>query len=481
MSPAPNLSRPEPRTLDRLAIIDDEGRRQKVQPADVHGRFQSLKPFVRWGLIGIFVLLPWIEVGGHPAVLFDLPTRHFYLFGRVLGTGNLPFLFFSLIAVAWGLVFITTLAGRLWCGWGCPQTVYLEAVYRRIERIIEGNGVKRMALDLGPWTSTTIAKKVLKWFLWFVASFVIAHIFLSYFVSIPRVLTMVQDAPTAQWPTFVVAALATGVTYFNFAWFREQTCIIICPYGRLQSAMQDQDSITIGYDKTRGEPRGKPSAEGVGDCVDCARCVQVCPTGIDIRNGLQMECIGCAACVDACDDVMSKLHRPIGLVRYDSERGFRGEPRRLVRPRVVGYAGIAIALVGIVVAFATSRGDLAVRVMRPQGAPFIILPADDVGSGAPAMLQNAVMLHVANRGSQKVVAHLVLVDDGQGVQLTTPMAEVSLDPQERADLPLILRIPLTKFVAGMKVACAVEDEAGQRTTVEVQLLGPLTRPARVPQ
>lgn len=462
-------------TLDRLAIIDDDGRRQKVQPADVDGRLQRRKPFVRWSLIGIFVALPWIDVGGHPAVLFDLPARRFHLFGHTLGPGDIPWLFFLAMAVGWTLVVSTSLWGRVWCGWACPQTVYLEGIFRRIERVIEGSGARRMALDLGPWTANKLGKKLLKWALWLVASFLTAHIFLSYFFSIPDVVTMVLDAPTKHWGVFLVAAFATGVTYFNFAWFREQTCLIVCPYGRLQSAMHDADSVTIGYDRQRGEPRGKPHSvvDGVpaGDCVDCRRCVQVCPTGIDIRNGLQMECIACGACVDACDDVMRKLHRPEGLVRYDSERGFAGEPRRRFRPRIAAYLGVGVVGVVVAATFALTSGSLAVRVTRPTGAPFVIADRQ----GAVVVVQNTLLVHVENRATADAVVHVV-VDTAADIEVIAPIPTMHLRSQERIDLPLLVRV--TSHAGGVDVdgrdlrVTIHNDSDGSDTVVLARLLGP---------
>ncbi|HEY1100412.1 MAG TPA: 4Fe-4S dicluster domain-containing protein, partial [Myxococcota bacterium] len=351
----------------------------------------------------------------------------------------------------------------------------LEGIFRRIERVIEGSGAKRMALDLGPWTANKLGKKLLKWALWLVASFLTAHIFLSYFFSIPDVVTMVLDAPTTHWSVFLVAAFATGVTYFNFAWFREQTCLIVCPYGRLQSAIHDADSVTIGYDRKRGEPRGKLNSvvDGVpaGDCVDCRRCVQVCPTGIDIRNGLQMECIACGACVDACDDVMRKLHRPEGLVRYDSERGFAGEPRRRFRPRIAAYLGVGVVGVVVAATFALTSGSLAVRVTRPTGAPFVI--ADRTSS--IVIVQNTLLVHVENRATADAVVHVV-VDAADGVEVIAPIPTMRLRSQDRIDLPLLVRVTSTNDgvdVDGRALRVTVHNDSDDSDTIVMaRLLGP---------
>jgi len=461
-------------SLDRLAILDEHGGRKKVQPADVDGRFERLKPFVRWFFIAIFIVLPWIEVGGGPAVLFDLPARRFHLFGLVLGTGDLPFLFFLLIAVAWILVVTTALFGRVWCGWACPQTVTLEAVFRRVERVIEGTGHQRLAFDLAPWTAKKAAKKALKWAVWAAASFIIAHVFLSYFVSLPRVAHMVLDDPRENWAAFLISTVVTVITYANFAWFREQVCLIICPYGRLQSALHDNHSLVIGYDLGRGEPRGKKSEGRSGDCVDCGRCVQVCPTGIDIRNGLQMECIGCAACVDACDAVMLKIGKPVGLVRYDSSSGLAGEKRRLFRPRIAAYLVVGAVLFGAFAVFVATRTPFVVRVMR-TAAPFTIIEDG-------ARVQNVVMVHVENRSSDPIVVKVGAAAASSVFEITSPMASLSLDSQERADLPLLIRAPRDKPTAGMLVPLVVTDEAGRRVAASVAFLAPppVPVPAAVP-
>ena len=454
------------RTLDRLAIIDDQGRRTKVQPSDVTGRRERWKPLVRWLCIAVFVVLPWLEVGGHPAVLFDVPERKAYLLGHIFGPGDLPFLFFILMSIAWVLVVVTALAGRIWCGWACPQTVTLEAVFRRIERVIEGNGHVRMAFDLAPLTASNAAKKALKWTLWLVASFIIAHVFLSYFVSLPRVFTMVLDDPRQNWPAFVVAAFVTGVTYFNFAWFREQVCLIICPYGRLQSALHDADSFVVGYDARRGEPRGMVKEHAGGDCVDCGRCVDVCPTGIDIRNGLQMECIACGACADACDAVMIKVHKPVGLVRRDSENGFAGATRRLLRPRLIGYAVAGAALSIAATSFLLMSQPLVARAMRLPGPPFVLT---DEG----ATVQNTVMIHLESRSSEALFVTAVAVARDLAVTVQLPQPTRHLAPQERGDLLLIVRVPRSAYRPGQRVRVSVGDAAGAfAVDVDVAVLGP---------
>ncbi|MEY4940159.1 MAG: hypothetical protein RIQ93_1894, partial [Verrucomicrobiota bacterium] len=376
--PVPKVEHPNRNTV---TTIRSDGSRAFLYPTDAHGRFARARRLSAFALIVFYLSLPWIKINGYPAVFLDVADRRFHLFGITLAAQDLWLLFFLITGVGFSLFFVTALLGRIWCGWACPQTVFLDHVYRRIERWIEGDAVQRRALAAAPPSAGKLARGITKHALYVVVSAVITHLFLAYFVSLPEVWAMVSAAPTEHWGAFVFMAVATGTLYFNFAWFREQLCIVICPYGRIQSALIDDHSLVIGYDGARGEPRRhtgdarKPADTLLpksGDCVDCDRCVQVCPTGIDIRQGLQMECIGCTACIDACDDVMTKLHRPKGLIRYDSHASFTGGRTRWWRPRTFLYG--ALLLVGALVAtWALSTVRPAnLGVTRMTGAPYIV-------------------------------------------------------------------------------------------------------------
>ncbi len=366
-----------------------DGRRNFVHPADVSGRFTRLRNLGFLLLIGIYVALPWIEIGGQPAVFLDIQARRFFLFGLSFNAQDIWLLFFLISGIGFSLFVLTALFGRVFCGYACPQTVFLEGVFRKIERWIEGPRNTRMRRNAGPWNADKIARKLAKHALFVLASTLVAHIFISYFVSLPRLWTMMHHSPTEHLSAFMWILALTGVMYFNFAWFREQMCLIICPYGRLQSVMTDLDTMVIGYDSKRGEPRGKASASGAGDCVDCGRCTAVCPTGIDIRNGLQLDCIGCAACVDACDDIMVKLKRDPGLVRYDSLRGLSGRKRKFWRPRLVLYG--VLGAVGLIVAtfgFRSHTGFEA-NLLRLGSDPYLV--------ESDGRIQNLFELHLVNK------------------------------------------------------------------------------------
>jgi cytochrome c oxidase accessory protein FixG len=377
---------------DRASSLTPDGRRPFVHPADVSGRFITLRRVVFYVLIAVWAALPWVRIGGRPAVFLDVEARRFFLFGGSFDATSFWLVWFLLTGVLFSLLLTTTTLGRVWCGYACPQTVFLEGVFRRIERFFEGNRNDRMARDRAPMSWSKAVRRTGKHLTYIVAALFVSHVFVAYFVSLPSLLEMMTRSP-AEYPYAFVWCFAVGtILYGNFAWFREQLCLIVCPYGRLQSVLLDDDSLVIGYDERRGEPRGKGAAkagEARGDCVDCNRCVVVCPTGIDIRHGLQVDCVACAQCIDACDDVMDRLKRPRGLVRYDSLRGLRGESRRFLRPRVFFYALAGTLLVGTGAYFLTTRNDVEARVLRLRGLPYVV---------EETTIRNAFEVHLVNDG-----------------------------------------------------------------------------------
>jgi cytochrome c oxidase accessory protein FixG len=339
--------------------------------------------------------------------------------------------------------------------------VFLEGVFRPIERWIEGSRSERMRRNAGPWTWDKLWRKALKHSLDVLLAFIVAHIIVSYFVSLPALYGMVMGDPSAHPAAFVWAIGLTSVLYFDFSWFREQTCLIVCPYGRLQSVLTDRDTLVIGYDVKRGEPRGKARAEGVGDCVDCGRCQVVCPTGIDIRNGLQLDCVGCARCVDACDEVMVKLKRPKGLVRYDSLKGLANEPRRVLRPRVYLYAGFGLAgLLALSLALGRSS-DFEANLMRLRSLPFVV---------EGARVRNAFELHLVNKRAGEVEFELDGVQ-AAGLEYAIAMPRVKLKALESRSVPIFVSFPRGP-VAGRKAAVKVSIDGKEQRTVSVPLVGP---------
>jgi len=358
-------------TLESVTTIRADGSRRFIHPADVRGRFTVWRGVVGTLLLAVYVVLPWIPINGNPAVFLDVAHRQFHFFGLTFVMQDLWVAFFLISGLGFTLFFVTALLGRIWCGWACPQTVYLDVV-RRIERWFEGDAPARERLDRMPWTGEKTLKRGGKNVVLFLFAAALAHVFLCYYVSPAGLFAMMHGSPADHWGSFVFVFLMTGAMWFNFMWFREQFCIVLCPYGRLQSALIDSNTLVIGYDTERGEPRGKKGAAGAGDCVDCHRCVKVCPTGIDIRQGLQMECIGCAACVDACDEVMTKLDRPRGLVRYDSLDGFAGKVRRILRPRIVLYTALMLLGAVAMTASLSTLRPVTVSLTRMTGTPYVL-------------------------------------------------------------------------------------------------------------
>jgi len=415
------------------SALRPDGGRNFIVPADVRGPYTRRRYVVFAVLLVVYVLTPWIQIGGHPAVFLDLQHRAFYLFGLTFNAQDFWLTFFLLSGAGFLLILGTALWGRIWCGYACPQTVFLEGVFRRVERLIEGPRELRRKRDQAPASVGRVLRKTAKHLAFFALSFLVAHVFLSYFVSLPALFEMMRERPLEHPEAFAWAAATTLIMYGNFAWFREQLCLVICPYGRLQSVLTDSDSMVIGYDVLRGEPRGKAKNKANGDCVDCGRCVVVCPTGIDIRNGLQMECIGCAACVDACDEVMSKLQRPRGLIRYDSQSGLSRQPRRFWRPRVYVYA--AFGVLGLLVAtlLTRTRVPFEANLLRLSSVPYLL---EDDG----ARVRNALELHVINKHGEARTFRVLGVP-GAGLDYTIGIPSTKIESLASVRVPVFVLAP----------------------------------------
>ncbi len=459
--PAPLLELP---SRESVTTIRADGSRRFLFPADARGRFTLARLVVGWMLLAVVVALPLLRLNGYPAVMLDVAGRRFHFFGLTLADQDLWLLFFVITGLGFSLFFVTSLLGRVWCGWTCPQTVLLDQVFRRIERLIDGDAVARRALAAAPRAPGKVARRVLKHALFLLVAAFLPCLILAYFVSWPGVGAVLQapaDHPVAG--VFVVAA--TGVLWFNFAWFREQLCIVICPYGRIQSALIDDHSLVIGYDAKRGEPRGHahPGA-GFGDCVDCVRCVAVCPTGIDIRQGLQMECIGCAACVDACDEVMTKLHRPTGLIRHASQNALAGRRTRWVRPRTVVYFGLLLVGASVAAWAVSTVKPAAFLVTHMIGAPYIV---DDT------TVRNQFFVRLVNKLNSPVRLVLHVNAAPAGLRQSGFADAVEVAPLGEVVLPLILQQPRAGYTGPFLFEVRVDDAAGTfHLARQVEFLGP---------
>jgi cytochrome c oxidase accessory protein FixG len=453
--------------LDSVTTIRADGSRPFMYPADTHGRFIRVRRVVAWVLLVVYLALPWIKINGYPAVLLDIAERRFHLFGLTFAAQDMWLMFFVLTGVGFSLIFITALFGRIWCGWACPQTVFLEHVYRPIERLIEGDAVRRRALAEAPMSLEKFYRRTLKHAVYVLISAVFTHLFLAYFVSVPEVWAMVRHAPTEHWSVFVFMAAYTGVTYFVFAWFREQVCIVLCPYGRIQSALTDDHTLVIGYDAGRGEPRGRVGTAGAGDCVACNRCVHVCPTGIDIRQGLQMECIGCTACIDACDDVMRRVHRPTGLIRYDSQKAFSGQRTRWIRPRTILYFALLLVGAGVASWAISTIRPANFGVTRMTGAPYIV---------DATTVRNQFLVRIVNKRNSAQQFTVRLEGAPGDIVRTGLESAVEVAPLGELVQPLILQQPRGSYTGLFHFFVEVADRAGTyKLRREVEFLGPEAR------
>ncbi|WP_339878344.1 cytochrome c oxidase accessory protein CcoG [uncultured Algoriphagus sp.] len=360
---------------DSLATVQDDGKRNWVYPKKVKGYFYKYRTYLSWVLLAILFSGPFIKVDGRPWLLFNIFERKFIIFGAVFWPQDTYLLIFLLLIFFVFVILFTVAFGRVWCGWACPQTLFMEMVFRKIEYFIEGDANQQRTLNAQPWNQEKIVKKTIKISVFAIISLLIGHLVMAYLIGIDEVINIVSSPPSAHMSGFIGLLAFSGIFMFVFTWFREQACLVVCPYGRLQGVMLDNNSINVMYDYVRGEPRApirkNPTENGdKGDCVDCNLCVQVCPTGIDIRNGIQMECVNCTACIDACDEVMVKVERPTGLIRYASENSIKQGFQKLLTNRVKSYIVVLVLLIIAFVSLLVTRNDIGATVTRFPGMTY---------------------------------------------------------------------------------------------------------------
>jgi cytochrome c oxidase accessory protein FixG len=368
---------------DSLGIVEKSGKRKWVYPKKPKGRFHNARIVLSALLLAILFGVPFITVNGHQYMLFDIVNRKFILFGYPFGPHDFYLLGLTMITTIVFIFLFTAVFGRLFCGWICPQTVFMEMVFRKIDYWIEGDHRQQRKLNESSWTGRKTVKKGIKYVVYFVISFLVSNMLLAWVIGVDALERIVTDPINEHFGGFIAMMIFTGVFYGIFIWFREQACILVCPYGRLQGVLLDPNSIVIAYDDVRGEPRGKMKRNEQrlhGDCIDCNECVVVCPTGIDIRNGTQLECVNCTACIDACDTVMDKIGKPRGLIRYDSLNGIKNQVRMLFTPRVIGYSIVQILLIVLLSYFLISRSEIDITILRTPGMFYQEQPNDRVSN-----------------------------------------------------------------------------------------------------
>jgi len=420
---------------DEEVLLSLYGKSEKIYPREVHGAFAQFRVLAAVGLLGIFYGLPWLQWNGNQSVLLDLPARKFYIFGLVFWPQDLLYLTFLLVIAALSLFFFTALAGRLWCGYACPQTVWTES-FLWLEYMIEGSRVRQIQLDRAPLTFRKFRIKATKHLVWLLFSAFTGFTFVSYFTPAKELLVELMQFRLGPWEAFWMFFYGLA-TYGNAGWLREQVCKYMCPYARFQSAMFDNDTLIISYDEKRGEPRGarKPSIDhrraGLGDCINCKMCVQACPTGIDIRDGLQYECIGCSACIDVCNDVMDKMGYPQGLIRYTTQNALIGATSRIIRPRIIIYGLILVSLFGIFLYLLSQRLPVGLDIIRDRNQLY---------RETSGMIENVYTLKILNM-DERPHDYNLRAEGLPDLVLALDQTPVEVDAGKVIDLPVRLRVP----------------------------------------
>ena len=382
---------------DSVATINKEGKRNYIFPKKPKGRFYNLRTIASIIYLIVFFALPFIKVNEEPLFLFNVIQRKFIFFGQVFWPQDFFIFAIGFLTFMVFIIFFTVVFGRVFCGWACPQTIFMEMVFRKIEYWLDGDANEQRKLKEMPWNGYKIRKRATKMAVFYFISFIIANFFLAYIIGMDEVLAMANQGIAANPVTFVSLLGFSAVFFFVYYWFREQVCIVVCPYGRLQGVLLDKKSIVVAYDYVRGEPRGKIKNEkegkwDTGDCVDCAACVRVCPTGIDIRNGTQLECVNCTACIDACNAIMAKVGRPKGLIRYESEENIAHSKKTKFNWRIGAYSFVLVLLTSALVVMLVTRDDVDARILRTAGQMYQSLP-----DGRVANLYNIKLVNKTRR------------------------------------------------------------------------------------
>lgn len=418
-----------------IATVDEEGKRNWIYPKKPSGSFYNARTVVSVILLAILIITPFVKISGRPFMLFNVFERNFILFSISFGPHDFLMFALAMIAIILIVFLFTAVFGRVFCGWACPQTIFMEMVFRKIEYLIEGDANQQRKLNKAPWTGSKTIKKTLKHLIFFSISFFIANLFLSYLIGIDKILQIITQPPSAHLKGFLAVLAFSGVFYFIFAYFREQACTIVCPYGRLQGVLLDRDSVVIAYDYKRGEPRTKIIKSEVqtdaGDCIDCHLCVDVCPTGIDIRDGIQLECVNCTACIDECNIVMKKINRPKNLIKYASLNGIEKNSKFRFTPRAIAYSGLLLIITGTLSFLLASRADFSINVLRTPGLLYQQQPG--------GLVSNLYDLNIVNKTFDEMPVKIKLEDIKGEIKLIGN--NILLKPQGIVDAKFLIILP----------------------------------------
>lgn len=460
---------------DHLATADQQGRRMWIYPRKPKGRYTRARTWLSWVLLAVMFLGPFVRINGNPLLLLNVVERKFIILGQIFWPQDMIISAVTMLVFLVGIVVFTTAFGRLWCGWTCPQTVLMEMVFRKIEYLIEGDAHQQRALNQAPWTASKLLKKTAKHGIFLALSFIVGNTLLAYIIGNEQLFAIITDNPMNHLSGLTFMILFTLLFYGIFARFREQACTFICPYGRLQSTLLDENSIVVAYDYKRGERRGplrrsqsadQRKSSGLGDCIDCHQCVSVCPTGIDIRNGTQMECVNCTACIDACDAVMDKIKRPRGLIRYASLNGIERGERLRVTPRLVGYGVVLLALIGLWTVLVFTRSDVEATILRAPGTMFQETPE--------GRLSNLYTVKVVNKTARELPVSFKLENVSGDLQVMG--GKVVVPPQQLVENSVLIELEPALVEGGNLPVLIGVYVAGEKVdTIKTSFIGPRTR------
>jgi cytochrome c oxidase accessory protein FixG len=468
---APDIYSHDDEFRDSIATVDEKGKRIWVYPKKPSGFYHRRRVAVTIVLLSILFAGPFIRIGGQPLLLLNVFERRFVIFGQVFWPQDFVLLALLLIIFFVFVILFTVVFGRIWCGWMCPQTLFMEMVFRKIEYWIEGDAHAQRRLNKQPWTPKKLGKKALKQLIFALISILIAHTAMAYLIGTGQVFEIIGQSPAENPAGFAGIVGFSLVFYSVFAYFREQACVAICPYGRLQGVLLGKESIVVAYDWLRGEPRGKLSkaagpAAVKGDCVDCKLCVHVCPTGIDIRNGTQLECVNCTACIDACDEVMLKIHKPKGLIRFASFNSIQNGIQKLISPRVIGYAVILVALLGILGFSLLTRTAVETTVLKVPGTLYQLN-----GAGGVTNLYN---IEFVNKTFDSFPIELKVIEPAYATLVRPDNKPIVLAGESMLKIICFIVLPADKIQQSRTViTVAVYKDGRQIETLKVKFIGPI--------
>ena len=462
----------DPETFrDSVGTMDDAGKRKWVFPRKPSGKYTNYRSIVAYFLLAVFFILPFLKINGNPLLLINVIDRQFFIFGQPFFPQDFFILALGAITSIIFIILFTVVFGRIFCGWVCPQTIFLEMIFRKIDYLIEGDRNKQMKLDRQEWNSEKIWKRSLKWSIFIIISLIITHWIFMYIVGYQEVFNMIKEGPFNNFTGFLVMIVFTAAFYFTFAWFREQVCTLVCPYGRLQGVLIDKQTINVYYDFKRGENRSKwrkgedRKAEGKGDCIDCNQCVVVCPTGIDIRNGQQLECVNCTACIDACDEVMVKVGLPKGLIRYATEDEIEKEVPFKFTGRMKAYSVVLLLMLGFLGFLLSNRGTMEAKFIKPAGSTYFV---------RDGQITNTYNYTFLNKSNKDQLVTIKIMEPAHGTVSLSTTDKILLKKDQMIKGTVNISFPEKEIkLSKQKVKMGVYDQKGELLdTFETYFEGP---------